>query len=371
MSTAAFTVLGLLKPIADDVGISIAAAGQLMTVYSVAYAVGSPFLVVFSGRLIRRNVVLLGLVLLLLGVLASALAPTTPVLYATRIIVAFGAALYTPTASLVALTISPPDQRMRGLSLVVSGLTVAQVAGIPIGTYVGGEFGWRWGMLVAAPMAAIAIVMVARLVPRDIPFHPPTFATFGEALRDWRLGLVIAVVAVMGSGQLMVTTYIGPLVAATTGAGSEVLSIMFMVFGVASMLGTMAGGRLGDRLGPVRTLVLLMSVTILTGVMFPLVGTSVFMAGVFTALWGFSSFATVPVQQARVAQTASPASSSVALSLNATAIYVATAIGASVGGAVIAFSGTDSVPLAALPVLIGAIVLVVVSERLLRHSRAH
>jgi DHA1 family inner membrane transport protein len=362
-------VLGLLKPIADNLGISIAAAGQLMTVYSIAYAVGSPFLVVFSGRLIRRNVVLLGLALMLAGVVASAVAPNTVVLYLTRIIVAFGAALYTPTAALVALTISPPDQRMRGLALVLSGLTVAQIVGIPIGTYIGGEFGWRWGMLVAAPTAAIAIVMVVRLVPRDIPFHPPTFATFGQALRDWRLGLVISVMAVMGSGQFMVTTYIAPLIAEKTGAGSDVISIMFIIFGIAAMSGTIIGGRMGDRLGPARTLVLVLSMTTITALLFPLIGTSVVVAGLVTALWAFSTFATMPVQQARVALTASPASSSVALSLNATAIYIATAVGASAGGAVIAFSGTASVPWAALPILLGAIVLVWFSERVLRRSR--
>lgn len=364
-------MLGLLRPIADDLGISIAVAGQLMTVYSIAYAVGSPFLVVFSGRLIRRNVVLLGLALMLVGVVASAVATSTSVLYLTRIIVAFGAALYTPTAALVAMTISPPDQRMRGLSLVLSGLTVAQIIGIPIGTYVGGKFGWRWGMLVAAPTAAIAMAMIARLVPRDIPFHPPTFATFGQALRDWRLGLVIFVMAVMGSGQYMVTTYIAPLIAEKTGAGPEIISMMFIIFGFAAMSGTILGGRMGDRLGSARTLVLVLSMTAITTLLFRLIGTSVVMAGLVTALWAFSTFAAMPVQQARVALTASPASGSVALSLNATAIYVATAIGASAGGAVIAFSGTNSVPLTALPILLGAIALVVVSEGLLRNSRAH
>lgn len=364
-------MLGLLRPIADDLDISIAVAGQLMTVYSIAYAVGSPFLVVFSGRLIRRNVVLLGLALMLVGVVASASATSTPVLYLTRIIVAFGAALYTPTAALVALTISPPDRRMRGLSLVLSGLTIAQIVGIPIGTYLGGAFGWRWGMLVAAPTAAIALAMVARLVPRDVPFHPPTFATFGQALRDWRLGLVISVMAVMGSGQFMVTTYIAPLIAEKTGAGSDIITMMFIIFGFAAMTGTIIGGRMGDRLGPARTLVLVLSMMAITTLLFQLIGTSVLMAGLVTALWAFTAFATMPVQQARVALTASPASSSVALSLNAAAIYVATAIGASVGGAVITFSGTASVPLAALPILVASIALVLVSERLLRKSRPH
>jgi predicted MFS family arabinose efflux permease len=192
IASSAFTIAGVLNMLAADLHISVSAAGQLVTVYAVAYAVGSPFLMAASSRLSRRGVVLLGLALTFAGVLGSSLALNAPMLYASRVFVAFGAALYTPTAALIALTTGEPSRRIRGLSLVISGLTIAQIVGVPLGTYAGGLLGWRWGLALAAPAGAAALVMVARWVPRDIAFHPPSFAGFFGALRDWRLGLVIA-----------------------------------------------------------------------------------------------------------------------------------------------------------------------------------
>ena len=340
-----------------------------MTIYAVAYAVSSPFLTVFSGRLQRRSVVLLGLGLVFIGALFSAVAPTTGALYASRVLVAFGAALYTPTAALIAMTISDPARRMRGLSLVVGGLTGAQILGVPLGTFIGGAFGWRWGMVVTLPITAVAAVMIARLVPRDISFHAPTFATFANALRDWRLGLVIAVMAVMGSGQYMVSAYISPIVSQAMGADADVLSIILIIFGVAALAGNLVGGAMGDRLGPVRTLLILLSVTAVTCLLFPLMTGSLFMTALVMALWGFSCFACMPPQQARVVML-SPAAGGVALSLNATAIYVSTAVGAALGGAVIAWHGTTALPMAAIGFIIAGIALLLFSDRVLCRTAA-
>jgi len=292
-----------------------------------------------------------------------ALAPNPAVLALARIVLACGAALFTPTAALIALTIAEPHRRVRALSLVIGGLTASQILGVPLGTFVGGALGWRWGVGLGAPVALAAMLMVWRSVPRDIPFHPPGLASFIGAFRDWRLCMVLALTLIATSGQNLVGVYVAPIITDYTGVGTRPLSVVLVMFGVAGLLGTLTGGLLTDRIGATRTLTVFLVLNIAGCLLIPLMGVSPWLATLVIMLWSFGAFGFNPAQQARVMARAPAALGGAAMSLNAAALYVGIGVGASAGGGLIAWRGTPALAPTALVILVVGMAFLSFSER--------
>ena len=311
---------------------------------------------------------MLALVIFAAASLASAIAPGTVTLFLTRIFAAFGAAIYTPIAALIALTISAPERRMRGLSLVVSGMSAAMIIGVPLSAYIGGTLGWRWCFGLGALLSASSAVAIYRLVPVGVPFQTPNLANFGRALRDWRLGLALAVMFPMACGTNMVSTYLGPIIIDSTGAGTGALAVVLLLIGVTGLAGNLAGGIAGDRFGPVNTLLTLLGISTAALLFLPFANGSHAGTVMLLCLWSFSAFGTNPPQQARIVSIA-PATSGIALSLNATAIYIGMAMGAVFGGGVISLSGTMALAPIGAAVLTAAMAMVLLSQRMMKGHR--
>lgn len=348
VGTDAFVIAGILPGIARELHISQSAAGQLVTLFAIAYAVGSPILSVLAAPLPRRGVLLLGLSIFTIANLASAVSPGYTVLAVTRICAACGAGLYTPNASAAAVASVSPHRRGAALALVFGGLTAADVLGVPLGTFLGSAFGWRATLLFVALLGILAGVGVAVLL-RELP---PSTATSMDAricLVGDRgvLGALLVIVVAMAGGFTFYT-YIAAILDAIAGGhvAAHDLTYFLLVAGVSGVAGGRLGGWLADRFrsGAVLTASL---VAMAAGLLlFPLLASSFTGVVVAMVLYGLTgTLITVPNQHRLVSL--APGAVPEVMSLNASALYLGIALAGVVGGALLSTFGAAALPFAA------------------------
>jgi predicted MFS family arabinose efflux permease len=339
VGTEAFVIAGLLPMIAADLQISMAATGQLVTAYALTYAIGSPILAVTFSNLDRRTLLSLALICFIISNLMAAAAANFAVLLASRMLMALGAGLCVPTALAVAVAISSPERRGRAISLVLSGLTVATVLGVPFGTWIGNQYGWRATFVLVAGLGGIALAGLLLGLPRNLP---RATATLGQRLAVARRGAVLhalAVTALWAMACFTVFTYLAvPLHG--LGLSSTEISLALLIFGIASAIGNMLGGTLADRLGPLQTaalgLVTLLFALTLQSVALKFMSPELARPVVLTLIffWGIGGWTFYPGQIANLVRI-EPHASMIALSLNASAMYLGIAIGGALGGIVL------------------------------------
>lgn len=345
IGTEAFVIAGLLPVISADMQISVAAAGQLVTVYALAYAVGSPILAVAFNNLDRRDVLTLALGCFIAGNLLAVVTTSFPLLLASRMVMALGAGLCTPTAIGVAVAIASPERRGRAVALVTSGITVATVVGVPLGSLIGNKFGWRATFALVAVLGAVALAGLLFGLPRGLP---RTTATLGQRLAVARHSAVLyalATTVLWAIGGFTVFTYLSvPL--HNLGLDASEISLALLVFGSAAAIGNMLGGTLADRFGPVPTAALglagmataliLQSVTL----KFSSPEHARYILLLLIFCWGISGWAFYPAQVASIMRI-EPQAAVIALSLNASAMYLGFAIGGAAGGLVLSVMGPN------------------------------
>ncbi|GEP53877.1 MFS transporter [Reyranella soli] len=339
IGTEGFMIAGLLPALAHDLDVGLAAAGHLVTAFSLAYAIGAPVLAVLTARLERKRVLAVAMGSFALANLAAALAPGYAGLMGARLLLALSAASFMPAAGGYAAALGGPERQGRALSMVVGGLTVAIIAGVPLGVLLGDALGWRATFLGVGGMAALSLVGILAWLPRQ---PAGTTASLGERLALAGRADVLSVLAVTVltvASTFTVYTYLGVFMQAVTGLGPRGLAAVLLAFGVASAAGTRIAGSAADHWGAQRTvicgcgLVLLAYLALALGAGFGLAAMAVVLPAIL--LWGFASWGVTTAQQARLVALA-PDLAPVSLSLNSSAIYLGSATGAAVGALVIA-----------------------------------
>lgn len=330
----AFVVIGVLSPVARAFGVSRSQAGALMSVYAATYAVASPLLVAASGRLDRRRLLVIGLALFGLGALLAALAPSFTLLMAARALMALGGGLVTPVAASVGVALAGAGKQGKALAIVFGGLTLAQVVGVPAGAWLGYCFGWPAAFGAVAVLSLLGLVAIALALPAGIVVPVATLASLGAVLRSGRLMLAISFTALFTGALYVCYTFLAPLLETLYGLSRDGVTGMLMLFGLGAVVGNAMGGRLTDRVGPARTLVMLciaqsLLMPALTVPTWPLAG-----VGALILVWSVFGWSFMVPQQARLAAL-DPARLPVLFALNASAIYVGATLGSSVGGAVL------------------------------------
>lgn len=361
VGTGAFVLPTLLAPLSADLGVSLPAAGALMSGYALAYAFGSPLLTALTGRWPRRRVLLVGLALVAVGNAVMAAAPDLLAAHAGRLVSALGGALYTPIAAAVAAALAPPERRARALALVFAGMTVAQVLGIPLGALAADSVGWRPVFAAVALAALAAIPIIARAVPAAIPVGAADLRQLADLLRDPGAALALSVTLAFFAGQFVVITFLGPVIARAAGVAGGGLAFHLVLFGLAGVAANLLGGWLADRIGPERTINGLTLVSALALVALATLEAAPLAAGLCLVAWGLSGYAFMTPQQARLVGLM-PRTQGLALALNAAALYAGSAVGGAVGGAIVATDGLAGLGL-------GAAILLAVALLLLRASR--
>lgn len=361
VGTTAYVVSGVLPEVAAELDVSVAAAGQLATAFALAYAVGAPVLATLAGRWERRRLITVALVVAGVGNLASALAPTYPLLIGARVLTALGAAALTPAATHAATLLAAPERRGRAVAGVFTGLTLALVIGVPAGTLLAGALGFRGVFAAVAGLCLLGAVLVRAVLP-TVPAPPPIGlrARFAVAANP----AVLAVLAVLVLGLLSVIsvyTYIAPLLAETAGVTGAVLSAVLVAYGIGALIGNDLGGRLTDRYGGRRVLLVALPATVVLLATLPLTATTV--PGAALALLGLGGGWLVgPAIQTRLLAL-DPSGSGLLLALNASAIYLGSGLGGVVGGLVVQGLGVAALPGVAAGVAAASVLLLLVALR--------
>lgn len=335
IGTETFLLSGLLPMLSADLAISAAVAGQLATVFALTYAIGSPILAVLFNNFDRKTLLLLALVSFALANLAAAFAIGFSHLMAARVVMALAAGLFMPTAVAVAVAISAPEHRGRAIATVNSGLTIATALGVPFGTLLGHQLGWRSIFLLIAALGTLAVAGLAYGLPRALP---RTTASLAQRLTVAGRGPVLRALLITllwSAGGFTVFPYLA-IVFASIGIGAAGISFALFLFGSAAAAGNILGGVLVDRIGATRTtaFALALFALVLTSMSLtlkaPLASTSLILL-LLMVPWGVAAWAFHPAQNAHLVKI-SPDAPMVALSLNASALYFGMALGSLVGG---------------------------------------
>ena len=254
VGTSAYVVSGVLPSVSSELHVSLTAAGQLATAFALSYAVGAPLLASLTGRWERRTLLIVALLMAALGNVIAAVATNYPVLIVGRIVAAFGAAAYTPAATLFATGFLPPAERGRAVAVVFGGLTFALVLGVPAGSLLEGSLGYRGVFGLVAAVAVVVAVAVRAALPRvDAPPAVSLRERFAGAA-DRRVQIVLAMTVLGVLATMSVYIYVVPLLDKTAGLTGGVVSVLLLVYGLGAVLGNWVGGRATDRYGSLRTL---------------------------------------------------------------------------------------------------------------------
>lgn len=346
VGTATFVIAGILPVVSSSFGVSVTTAGQLVTVFAIAYAVGSPLFAAAAGRWPRRALPTIALAVFVVGNIATALAPTFALMLGSRVLAAIGAALFMPTASAVAATLVAPEQRGRALAVVVGGQTVATALSVPIGTALGTAVGWRGTMWFVAALGVVAALGIIALLPAV-----PTPQAIGlrrrlAPLGDGRVAMVLLTTLLVLTGPFTVYTYISLSYDRATGGSGTSLAILLLGFGVGALVGNFGAGSFVDRLGSRTVLSFVVAVAAVNFALMPLSSAYFPTALVAIVVWGVCVWAIVVPQQHRLIAL-SPDSASLVIALNASAVWGSVALSGPIGAAGIGLVGAHRLGLLA------------------------
>ncbi|MGW5188700.1 MFS transporter [Kribbella sp. NPDC004138] len=340
VTTGEFVVAGILPAVAGDLGVSIPAAGLLVTAYALGMIVGGPLLTALTAGRPRKPLVLALLAVAVTGNLLSTIAPGYGVLFAARIVTALVTSTFFANAIVIATASAPPDKKASTVAKLAFGMNLAMILGAPLGTWIGEAFGWRTTFAAITACCATGLVLVARFVPDDQPGVRTRALGEFAVFRSRELLLAIAITAVANIGVLMVFTYLAPLLTGPASFPAAAVAPMLLVYGVGATIGNLVGGRLADRallpsqLGALALLVVLLVVLRLSP--------STTLTGVLVFALGAVGVSVIPGMQARVLTTAATAPT-LAIAVNASAYQVAAAFAGWLGGRVIAGPGLPAI----------------------------
>jgi predicted MFS family arabinose efflux permease len=332
LGTDAFIIAGVLPVIARDTGVNESLVGQLITVFSLTYGLGAPILAAATAQWPRHRVLIGALGLLGLANLASALSPSFPVLLLTRILAGCFAATYTPLAFAIGIELAPPAKRGLALALVVSGLNVATVLGAPLGTWVGEYFGWRLSFTMVGALAGIAflfLVLFRLPTPASIAITSPSLKERLSPITQPRVVLTLLPAFLWNVGVYVLYPYIVLLLQQQLHISD--VSVLLACFGLGILLANGISGRLSDRFSPHRLVVVFLLALIVIQLALPLITNTISNGIIMLLLWGMS-FALLFIPQQQRLLTIAPEHSTLLLALNNSALYLAIAGGAAVGG---------------------------------------
>ena len=345
IGTTEFTPMGLLPVIAEGVGVSIPTAGMLVTAYAVGVMVGAPIMTLLFSRFGKRTALMALMAIFTIGNLLSALAPSYGTLLVSRLITSLNHGAFFGLGAVIAASVVPREKQASAVATMFMGLTIANIGGVPLATWLGQQVGWRVAFGGTAVLGLVAIAALWLALPKGEPGTVPDVRRELKVLTQPTVLLAMAT-TVLGAGAMFTLyTYVAPVLTTLTGASDGFVALGLVLIGVGFTVGNSLGGRLADWSldGAIQLLLAGLAVTMLV---LPFVLTSHVGAAIGLLVWGALSFGIVPPVQMRVMQAAAQAPG-LASSINVGAFNLGNAVGAALGGGVISAGlGYAAVPVA-------------------------
>ncbi|AQV94255.1 MFS sugar transporter [Cupriavidus necator] len=368
IGTTEFVIVGLIPTIAADLHVSLPSAGLLVSLYALGVAVGAPVLTALTGRIPRKLLLLSLMALFTVGNLLAWKAPGYESLVLARVLTGLAHGVFFSIGSTIATGLVPREKAASAIAIMFTGLTVALVTGVPLGTFIGQHFGWRETFLAVSALGAAAFVGSLLFVPRTIAHTPPaSLLQQARVLAEPRLLLVYAKTAIGYGGSFIPFTFLAPILQDVSGFDAGAVGLVMLVYGVSVAAGNIWGGRLADRHGPIPALKLVF--LLLALVLFVLTFTAPhrWLVVATVLAWGAVAFGNVPGLQVYVVKQAerfTPDAVDVASGLNIAAFNLGIAGAAWAGGLIVTHLGLMQTPWIGALVVLVALALTELSGRL-------
>ncbi len=343
-----FISVGLLPLITDDFGISLSTAGLTVSIYALGVTIGAPLLTVLTSRLDRKKVLLLVMVIFIVGNLSAAIAPTFLFLLIGRIISALAHGVFMSIASVIAAEVVAPDKRASAIAFMFTGLTLATVTGVPLGTFIGQLSDWRLSFVFIVIIGVIGLICNALLVPDNLSkSNPISLRDIGKVLSNFRMLLILLVTAIGYGGAFVVYTYVSPILEKHMGYSPRAIVAILVVYGVFVAIGNTVGGKFANS-NPLRA------------IFFSFVGLALALLGIYFSfdskiigllmviLMGLFMFMNVPGLQLYAVQVSEkyiPSATAMASALNISAFNVGIFLGSYVGGVTVRYQSLEFTPI--------------------------
>jgi len=341
VGTSEFVIAGILDMLARDVGVSVAAAGQLITVYSLAYAIGTPILIALTAKMDRKKLMLSALGLFFLGSLITVTSTGYGMLMGARIILAISTGVFMVVALTVAAKIANPGKQGGSIATVLLGFNLALILGVPLGRLIAGSYDWKIIFTGIGVLSLMAMFVLLLAIPKSEGEAPVPIRQQLALFKTPRISAALSISFFWIMGYTILYTYITPFLLTITGMSERMVSIGLFAFGLASLLGSQVGGYGADKWGIPRTMV--GGLIFHSGILFLLAAFAHYSMLVLPLLmlWSFFAWSTGPVQQVYLIGMA-PQASGIILSLNNSIVQLGMAVGAVIGGIIV-----DSISLTA------------------------
>ena len=339
IGTTEFVIVGLVPTIANDLQVSLPSAGLLVSLYAFGVAIGAPVLTALTGRWNRKYLLLSLMALFVVGNLLAWQAPSYESLIIARILTGFAHGVFFSIGSTIATSLVSKEKEASAIAIMFTGLTVALVTGVPLGTWIGQHFSWRATFLIVSALGVIALVGSALLVPKNLKQNRPArLKEQAQVLVQPRLLLVYLMTILGYGGTFTAFTYLAPILQSESGFSANAIGLIMLVYGVSVAVGNIYGGKLADKKGPINALTIIFSA--LTLILLALTFTMTSKIGaVFTVLvWGAFAFGNVPglqVYVVKLAEKFTPNAVDVASGLNIAAFNIGIALGSILGGVIV------------------------------------
>jgi len=362
IGTTEFVIMGLLPDVAADLGVSIPGAGWLVTGYALGVAIGAPFMALATARLPRRNALIVLMGIFIVGNLMCALAGGYGLLMLARVVTALCHGAFFGIGAVVAAGLVPPGRRASAVAMMFTGLTLANVLGVPLGTALGQVAGWRSTFWAVTLIGVVALAGLLRALPHDHEHAPASMRSEFAALRDARLWRALSMTVMFSASMFALFTYVAPLLREVTGVSPRGVTWALLLIGVGLTVGNVLGGRFGDRRLRA-TLAGAFAAMGLAAAALAWTSQAVVPAAITLFLWAAAAFALVPALQVNVVGVGRGAPNLVS-TLNIGAFNVGNALGAWVGGLVLTLGfELTRVPLAAAALALLGLGLTLVGRR--------
>ncbi|WP_239617189.1 MFS transporter [Cohnella mopanensis] len=334
VGTSENIIAGILDRVAGDMGVSLAAAGQLITVFSLAYAFGTPIIMALTARVERRKLMLAALGVFIVGNLLAVLSSGYISLIGSRIILAISTGVFVVVALTVATRLAQPGKQGSAIATLVMGFSTSLIVGVPLGRVIASAYDWKLIFAGIGVLGLLAMIAVLRLIPQSEGEAPIPVRSQLALFKNPRIATALSITFFWIFGYSIVYTYISPYLLNITGMSERGVSIALFAFGIASLIGSKLGGYSTDKWGISRTLI--GGMLLHSGVLFLLTAFSQSAVWMFPILmlWAFSAWSSGPTQQYYLI-TLAPEASGIMLSLNSSVLQLAMAAGAGIGGVIV------------------------------------